>query len=84
MAEMSINKGEKRCSVNVINDTYNVIWFPEWKVKNLGILSTSLHVTMPKSTAAKNIGIDIVDILGSEISVIDVGKGDTDPALLLI
>jgi len=39
---------------------------------------------MPKSTAAKNIGIDIVDILGSEISVIDVGKGDTDPALLLI
>jgi len=39
-------------------------------------------VNRPKSSAEKNIDIDIANILGSEISVnIDIGKGDINPAL---
>jgi len=40
-------------------------------------------VSRRTSAAVTNIAVDIADILGSEMSVIiDIGKGDIDPALL--
>jgi len=43
------------------------------------LFSTSLTMSRPKSAAVKNIGIDIANIFGSEISInIDIGKGSID------
>jgi len=59
--------------------------FVESKAKNVDIYSTSSSASRPNGAEVKNIGIDIDDILGSEISVnIDIGKRDIDPALVLV
>jgi len=52
------------------------------KRKTFGTFSASRSVRKPKSAVVKNVGIDILDIFGPEISAnIDISKSDIDPAL---
>jgi len=63
-------------SVDVVEDTDDIVWPRRERRKTLALLPSS-SVSRPKIAAVANIGIDIADITGSEISV----NIDIDPAL---